>query len=156
MLYLAADRTSYLAVSSCEKFRLDKRTWKDLPDMNETRRYFNPCLFKAFIYLCGYSATIQVFSPKTDTFLPVPICFPEKTNCCLYEDEGLLVVRSKTYMMKLAAGQEGPLGEPLTTRAESMSVYQSSQPVVYQGCVYMIQGGAIVRFDKKTGAVVKG
>ena len=140
-------------MSSCEKFDLDKRTWKNLPKMNETRETFNPCLFNGYIYLCGCSDTIEAFSPETDAFLPFRIPFPERSLCCLYEDEGLLVVRSFDYLVKFAAGRRGQLGQPRTTQVEGMNVYQSSQPVVFQDCVHMVQGKACVSFDKETGAV---
>ena len=154
MLYLA-DCTSYIFLNSCEKFDLNGRIWTNLDPMNAARWGFNPCLFQDYIYLCGYSTSIEAFSPHTEKFVCLTTTFPESKYCCLYVDGDFLVVRSVNYLVKYAGGAGGQLGETQRTQVAEMYVGQSSQPVVEQvsGCVYMVVLGKCVKFDMKTGLV---
>ena len=52
---------------------------------------------------------MEAFSLDSDTFLAVNIPVPENHYCCLYVDNDLLVVHSKSYILKFAMEQGGQL-----------------------------------------------
>lgn len=69
-MHYSAICTAY-SVKKCEKIDLNCRnlTWKALHDMKEARGGFNPCLFKGYVYLCGYnSKLLESFDPQTERF----------------------------------------------------------------------------------------
>lgn len=131
-------------------FDPENNIWKNLPPMNEPRRYFNPCFFNEHIYLCGWSSTIEAFSPTTNTFSPFKIPFDEVNMCCLYVYKGSLMVRSCEYLACFAGKLRGDLEPCGMHPVEWMNVIQSSQPVVYRGLVYMVNVHS-TRFAENSG-----
>jgi len=101
--------TAY-TVKQCEKIDLNNRNprWVVLPDMHKVRANFNPCLFNGYVYLCG-SMLVEVFSPQTDTFLSLSFKLPKDPSCALYVQKNCLVVHTKSYITKFAAGPAGQL-----------------------------------------------
>ena len=137
---------------SCEKLPLGTPQWRTLPPMNQTRAYFNPCLFGRLIYLFGVgSSTMEAFTPETDTFLPVNIRLSvESSSCCMYVHNELLVVHQKSYIMKFAV-EGGQLVKRSEVKTLDVCKDQSSHPVVVSGHVYMVQWERCVRFKMETG-----
>ena len=144
-------RTNY-AVNSCEKFQLHTNVWTNLPNMQQPRVYFNPCLFNAFVYLSG-AQVMEVFSPEHDTMLPVQIPLPEVNECCVYVDKDLLVLHSKTYIVKFEAGQNGQLRQRSKLQVPAVDKWSNSQPVVdrTRGVFSFVYDGKCVQVELETG-----
>ena len=141
-------------LKTCEKLPLGTPQWRTLPNMNEVRVGFNPCLFGHLIYLCGYSygTTMEAFAPQTDTFLPVPLTMLQSnSNCYLYVYNDLLVVLLYSYIVKFAV-EGGQLVKRSEVKFPGIGKDQNSQSVVAGGVVYMVWGGECVRFSMETGA----
>ena len=154
MVYTAVGSTSYPAVKSCEKFQLPNNQWTNLPSMNEARWYFNPCLFGGIIYLCGYSKTMEAFSPESDTFLPVRFPVSESQPTCIFVNNDLLMVHSKSYLQTFAVGQDGQLAKRSEVRSAAVDKYHNCQPVVDKanGRYFITYEGKCLCFNMETGA----
>ena len=144
-------------LTTCEKLPLGTRQWRTLPNMNEARSFFNPCLFGHLIYLYGTSTTMEAFAPQTDTFLP-PLTVPQQSilssfGCCLYVHNDLLVVHQLDYIVKFAV-EGGQLVKRSEVQCPAEYKEQNSQPVVAGGVVYMVFAGKCVRLDMETGAIL--
>ena len=125
--------------------------------MKEARGSFNPCVWRTVIFLCGaFSATIEAFSPDTETFLSFCLLVPQNNSgCCLYVDQDQLVVHSYDHVRKYAMreGEVLQVKEELTPAAGKL---QNSQPVVdrNQGLFYLVYRGDCLRFNMETGVQV--
>lgn len=157
MSYL--DYCTIYAVKNCEQLDLNShnRKWKALPDMREGRNWFNPCLFRGYVYLCGRgSRRIEAFSPQTDSFFPLPLQLPENTGCCVYVHNCLLVVHTDKYISQFAAGPTGQLIQhSQVCSLSSRFKFSNSLPVVAQDVFFIYQHQRIVSFSMKTGAQVR-
>ena len=157
-VYVFGGTNSVNGLKTCEKLPLGTTQWRTLPNMNEARSYFNPCLFGHLIYLCGYSGypsthTMEAFAPQTDTFLPVPLTLPGTLSCCLYVHNDLLVVHQYCYIVKFAV-EGGQLVKRSEVESQEVEKAQNSQPVVAGGVVYMVWADKCVRFFMETGSRV--
>ena len=135
-------------------FNVAGNRWTGLPDMREARAYFNPCLFRGAIYLCGNgSKMMEVFDPETNAIKTLQMTLPESASCCLYVDNDMLVVHSKSYILKYAVRPDGQLAEPTTVRSRAIDKYQNSQPIVDQAkrVFFLINEGNCISFTMETG-----
>ena len=129
--------------------------------MREGKAFFNPCYFKGHIYLCGNnSRRIEVFSPVLSTFLSdIDILIPTLTSdsCSVYVDEGVLVVHSRSFIVKYES-EEGKVRTHTETVLQPTVVgkYTNSQPVVGRGdLVFIFQENRCFSFHKHTGTEVR-
>ena len=128
--------------------------------MREGRYYFNPCLFKGHIYLCGSrSLHIEVFSPGPDTFLEglnLLVSGPSSESCTVFVDGDLLVVHSQRFIVKWQ-DQNGTIRKVSEVLMDPLVIdkYPSSQPVVEGELVYIFQDCQCFSFDKRSGALVR-
>ena len=150
-VYVFGGYNSGKGLETCEKLPLGTPQWRTLPNMNQTRVLFNPCLFGHLIYLCGSSSTtMEAFAPQTDTFLPVPLTLPSSNAYCLYVHNDLLVLHQFDYIVKFAV-EGGQLVKRSEVQCPAVNKEQNSQPVVAGGVVYMVWEGKCVRFNMETG-----
>jgi hypothetical protein len=129
--------------------------------MREGKAFFNPCYFKAHIYLCGNnSRQIEVFSPALSAFISdIDILIPtlSSDSCSVYVDEGLLVVHSRSFIVKYES-VEGQVRAHTETLLQPTVVgkYTNSQPVVGLGdLVFIFQENRCFSFHKHTGTEVR-
>lgn len=146
-------------LKQCEKIDLKStnRTWKALPDMQEAKSQFNPCLYNRWVYVCGGgSKLVEAFTPQNNSFLPLQLRIPEDHPCCLFVHKNLLVVHSENYITKFAAGQAGQLFQHSQVRSKSVYKYSNSQPIVDStyGLFSIYQLGKVVSFNIETGVLV--
>lgn len=125
--------------------------------MREGRRCFNPCLFNAYVYLCGSgSLSLEAFAPQTDSFLPLQPQLPESSNCCLFVHNNLLVVHSQSYISKFAADRAEQLVQRSQVRSQKpANKHSNSQPVVDSalGLFFIIQKGQVLGFNIETSVI---
>ena len=150
--------TGFSPLNSCEKFELLRNSWRLLPDMHQGRAFFNPCLFRLLIYLCGAgSSTIEVFSPSTDSFLAIQIEIPMlQYACCMYVDGEELVVHFNDRVHRYGGGGDGGLVPVTQVATPVVNKLQNSQPVVdrEKRVFYVVKGAECVGFDMHTGVQV--
>lgn len=128
--------------------------------MIEGRGGFNPCLFHAYVYICGFdSRLVEAFSPQTDIFLPLHLELPDSNCCCLFVHNSFLVVHSYEYIFKFAAtGEAGALVLQSQICSQKPVVkYPNSQPVLDTSrCLYfIIQGYKAISLNMETGVEVQ-
>ena len=141
-------------LKSCEKYHLQEQRWTLLPSMQQPRCLFNPCLFNGSIYLCGfYSALLEVFSPHNEQMLPFKLSMPagERSFCCMYVEDNLLVVHLNLHILKYRAGPQ--LEEVSRSSTGESVIWQNSQPVVNAALrlYYIVQEGKCYCFNMDTG-----
>ena len=65
-------------LSTCEKMDLSDKRWVQLRNqMHSPRSSFTPCQHGGLIYLVGWVAPVETFTPQTDTFNLLPIQLPQ-------------------------------------------------------------------------------
>ena len=148
-------------MKQCEKIDLNShnRSWKCLPNMQEGRFGFNPCLFSGCVYVCGQgSLLVEALFPPTDTFLPFQFQLPESRFCCLFVCNHLLTVHSENYISQFSAGQSGELlpSSQLPSRTR-VSKGSNSQPVVNPGqnFYFIVFNGKTIKINLETGAEIQ-
>lgn len=133
--------------------------WTNLPNMQEASRCFNPCLFQGCIYVCGGdSQLIEAFFLRKSAFLPEKLLLPETClGCCLYISDQLLVVHSKSYILKYVRTQTGQLVQLSQAEGKNgVSKWSNSQPVLYSGLFFLFQSEKCLCFEGDTGAFIQG
>ena len=153
-------RKSYSDNATCEKFQFVRNTWSQLPDMRGERSFFNPCLWKGVIYLCGYGdPIIEAFSPQNDAFLPFTIPLPNTSYnimTCVYADTDFLVVHLHDRIVRFTSDSSGHLVLHTEVGCPQVTRYQSSQPVVdkTQGLFYLVYQSCCWSYSMETGAQI--
>ena len=145
-------------MQTCENYDLIGEAWRSLPSLSEGRRFFNPCEFNGVVYLCGFSVdNMEVFSPVTDTFLPIRISVPSLhgASCVLVETD-LLVVYSEDKILRFSAGQDKQLILRSEKPASKTEKFQNSPPVVHKAhsLFYLVCGDKARGFQIETGVKV--
>lgn len=134
------------------------RSWKALPDMREGKFSFNPCLFNGYVYVCGRGHVLmEVFSPQTNSFLPLQLQLPENHHC-LFVHKNLLVVHSLQSVFKFSAGQAEQLIQHSEIRFQTpVNKWSNSQPVVdpSRGLFFIYQQSKLLSISIDTGALVQ-
>lgn len=138
----------------CESLLLPNgRCWQVLPSMAHGKHSFNPCLLHDIIYLYGYgSETLEGFSPRQNSYLPLDIHFEKLANCCLYVNRDYLVIISPTLLVRYRPGEEGT-SEENRIKGACFSKTQNCQPVVDEVSrrVFGLNGGKCWSFDMDIG-----
>ena len=132
--------------------------WTALPEMQEGRSHFNPCVLTGVVYLCGQgSTTVEAFSPETESFLPCQLTLPLLTGaCCLYVDNDQLVVLSLKHIHRLTVNPSGQLVLQSEVACPVVPKDQNSHPVVDKthGMLYFAYDGLCHILNLDTGAEV--
>lgn len=127
--------------------------------MSEGRYGFNPCKLGSWIYLCGNgSRKLEAFSPQKESFLSLNVELPEQTYCCLYVNNGSLVVHSDNYTSKFAAEESGQLSMRASRRSPiTVNKRPNCQPKMYLSSriFYVLQKGKCLCLRMKTGELVE-
>jgi len=148
-----AVKQKLLTACECLQLRRTKR-WQSLPHMHSPRSNFNPCIYHAVIYLCGFGSNeIEAFHPQKKCYLQLNLQLPETSACCLYSVCDVLVVHSSQYGARYRLNAEGVLEElQRAPRQGSCMKYQQSQPVVVEReVVWGVWDGKCWEFCMKTG-----
>jgi len=150
--------TAY-SVKKCEKIDLSgqRLPWKALSDMREARHCFNPCQFKKYVYLCGnYSKLVEIFSPRTDTFLHFQLQLPEFAPCCVYVHNNSLVVHSWNYITQFSTEHAKHSKVRCLTPLDYKK--SNSHPVLdpTRNIFFLFQENRCVSFNMKTGNPLQG
>ena len=128
--------------------------------MQQRRYCFNPCLFNGLVYLSGYTDStapmMEVFSPVDDSMLPLQFPLPANNNCIAYVDREILVLHSKSFILKFEVGQDGQLRQTSHTQVDVVGKFQNSHPVISKsrGVFFFIQKGLCIQASMETGAIV--
>lgn len=143
-------------LAACESLQLRPvKRWQSLPHMQFARSNFNPCLYQAIIYLCGFGSNeVEAFNPQQKRYSPLNLQIPESTACCIYPSCGLLVIHSTQYVSRYRLNAEGTLEElPRAPRQGNCMKYQHSQPVaaMESGVVWCAWDKRCWGFSMKTG-----
>jgi len=152
--------TARSTLNTCERIDFRNRTWTALPNMREAKECFNPCLFNANVYVCGYgSRLVEILSVQTSTWLPFSYTLPENSDCCLYAHTNCIVVHSYQYISRLAVGRTGQLMQGSMVQAQQGGrKYSNSQPVLDAAHIrfFVIQKEQCLCFHMETGLLVQG
>jgi len=131
--------------------------WSNLPPMHQGRCSFNPCLYAATIYLCGYgSQAIESYSPLRNCMLVLDCQMPERTGVCVYVQRGCLFVHSDSYVLTYKTDASGRLIETGKAKAaRPFAKLQNSQPVQVpdKALIYCMQAGKVWTFHMATGEI---
>jgi hypothetical protein len=107
--------TSYVGMKTCESYSLERNLWEidpGMPDMNETRSYFNPCIYNLQIYLIGgHTKSTEVYTPQTNTFHLISTQLPEKGRCYSTILDTELIIITRSYVLKACIDDEGTIVE---------------------------------------------
>lgn len=145
-------------LTACECLQVRPvRRWQSLPHMRFSRSNFNPCVYHAVVYLCGFGSNeIEAFHPQRKCYVQINLQIPESSACCLYIACDILVVHSTQYVTRYRLNAEGALEElPRAPRQSNCMKYQQSQPVtVESGVVWGMWDGKCWGFSMKTGEKV--
>jgi len=120
-------------LKECEKLDLTRRRWQALPDMQDGRSGFNPCLFNKWVYVCGWgSKLVEAFSPRTETFLALQLTLPQTdSGCTLYVLGQMLVLHSGGYITKYHAKPKGQLFQSFQAKHKGLEEkWSNTQPVL--------------------------
>lgn len=119
---------------------------------------FNPCLFHGCVYMCGQgSKLMELFSPQTASFLTVQLKLSEDNPCCLIVHNNLLVVHSKIYISRFAAGKAGELIRHSQRSQTDVNKWSYTQPVVdhTQGLFFIYRKQSAFVINATTGKRAK-
>ena len=109
------------------------------------RGHFNPCEFRACVYLCGYgSVLIEAFHPDTSTFqLLKPRLADTHSACCLYAAADQLIVLCEEYTLLFEQGNNHQLREVGRSKHRQCTVGSNMPPLVdaLNGYVYLADQG---------------
>jgi len=75
--YVFGGNTSY-ALTSCEKYHVKVKEWRNIGDMHGPKSCFTPCLVRNEVYLCCFnpdSKPFEAFNPVTETFRELPVSY---------------------------------------------------------------------------------
>ena len=92
------------SIQTCEKFLFRVTEWLPVPNnMITARSWFNPCLHKHLIYLCGGNQVVEseIFDPSTETFSPMIPKLPDPGNTRTVVVGDTLIVLSWNKISKL-------------------------------------------------------
>jgi hypothetical protein len=110
--------------------------------MHAARSFFTPCEFNACLYLCGNgSDLIEAFDPITYVFTSLNTSLPENNKCCMFVEDGKLVIISEKYVTKWSLGQGFQLVKVATMRHKKWEVSCNMAPVVAAEQVYLSDRG---------------
>jgi len=135
-------------VSSCAS------TWIALPGMS-AKGFFNPCMWKEWIYLCGCGSTaIEAFSPKTDLFTSLSPSLQSRFPSTVYISTmtSLSCIPLSTLSSWTCRGADSTL----KFHVKVQDKWSNTQPVLdhARGLFFVFQRKACFCFRMKTGAQV--
>ena len=137
-------------LKACEQIPMQEKQWRDLPSMQEARCDFNPCEYQSLLYLCGYgSCLLETFDPVTSVFATLSVHTPEEyRSCCVFEEQGQLVVISDQYVTHWRRGSQGLLQVASTPHSE-YEMFCNMAPLVdsvsgricisFYRCIYSVE-----------------
>lgn len=139
------DSPKYL--KSCEKFNLTGRSWSNLPEMQEARDCFNPCVLHAEIYLVGgrNARFPEVFNLENETFrkLKLTLPRPDMTACVLMGSCLIALQSDAAYEWDTAV--DSPVLKKF--RLALGEAWSNTPPVHHEGNIYLL---SFVKSVKKT------
>lgn len=118
--------------------QLSERQWTRLSDMNASRCYFAPCVYRSSAYLCsGNDTSMDILELQTRRFLsPVPINLPKETSQAAVTvtigDELVIITWNNTTTVNLLHP------EPSSQKHQKLNANPISTPVKYKNQVYWV------------------
>lgn len=139
------DSPKYL--KSCEKFNLTGRSWSNLPEMQEARDCFNPCVLRAEVYLIGgrNARFPEVFNLEREIFRKLKLVLPrpDMTACVLMGNSLIALQSDAAYEWDTTA--DNPVLKKY--RLAFGEAWSNAPPVHFEGCIYSL---SFVKSIKKT------
>lgn len=139
------DSPKYL--KSCEKFSLTEHTWTTLPDMQEARDCFNPCVLKGDIYIIGgrNARMAELFNLMTETFRKLRLVLPRSDmTACVLMGSSLIALQSDSAYEWDTTAEVPALRKYHLALGETWS---NTPPIHSQGSIFLL---SFVKYIKKT------
>ena len=97
-----------VGLKSSEKLPLSSKAWQSLPDMQEPRSYFTPCISSDRIYLPASQQAVEVFTPYSESFSVLPIVLSQLTGAsvALVRYGKLTVITSDYQVARCRLGED--------------------------------------------------